>query len=132
MSNLSKQLVLVKEDYLFLKNHINSISLNDSIQARNASKLAEELSNEPMVLESSDIPKDVVRINSDVTIQDKKTKKVIQFTLVLPGEANIQLKKVSIYTPMGTAVIGYKEGDDIIWEMPAGSKEFTILRVVNK
>lgn len=132
MSNLSKQLVLVKEDYLFLKNHINSVSLNDSIQARNASKLAEELSNEPLVLESSDIPKDVVRIHSNVTIQDKKTNKVIQFTLVLPGEANIQLKKVSIYTPMGTAVIGYKEGDDIIWEMPAGSKEFTILRVVNQ
>lgn len=131
MKKSTKQLILLQEDYQLLKSHTRSVSDNESIEAKSARKLAAELDNNPMVLEKEAFPKDVIRIHSEVTLQDLKTKKEISFTLVLPGEANVQLKKVSVYAPMGTAVIGYKEGDEFIWEMPSGEKAFTILRVTN-
>ena len=131
MKQSTKQLILLQEDYQLLKSHTRSVSDNESIEAKSARKLAAELDNNPMVLEKEAFPKDVIRIHSEVTLQDLKTKKEISFTLVLPGEANVQLKKVSVYAPMGTAVIGYKEGDEFIWEMPSGEKAFTILRVTN-
>ena len=131
MKQSTKQLILLQEDYQLLKSHTRSVSDNESIEAKSARKLAAELDNNPMVLEKEAFPKDVIRIHSEVTLQELKTKKEISFTLVLPGEANVQLKKVSVYAPMGTAVIGYKEGDEFIWEMPSGQKAFTILRVTN-
>ena len=131
MKKTTKQLILLEEDYQLLKNHTRSVAENESIESKSARKLAAELDNNPLVLGKEAFPKDVIRIHSEVTLQDLKTKKEISFTLVLPGEANVQLKKVSVYAPMGTAVIGYKEGDEFIWEMPSGEKAFTILRVTN-
>lgn len=131
MKKATKQLILLEEDYQLLKNHTRSVAENESIESKSARKLAAELDNNPMVLEKEAFPKDVIRIHSEVTLQDLKSKKEINFTLVLPGEANVKLKRVSIYAPMGTAVIGYKEGDEFIWEMPSGERAFTILRVTN-
>lgn len=131
MKKSTKQLILLQEDYQLLKNHTRSVSENESIESKSARKLAAELENNPLVLERAAFPKDVIRIHSEVTLQDLKTKKEVSFTLVLPGEANVQLKKVSIYAPMGTAVIGYREGDEFMWEMPSGERAYTILRVTN-
>ena len=131
MKPSTKQLILLQEDYQLLKNHTRSVAENDSIESKSARKLAAELENNPLVLEKDAFPKDVIRIHSEVILQDLKTKKEVSFTLVLPGEANVQLKKVSIYAPMGTAVIGYKQGDEFRWEMPSGERAYTILRVTN-
>lgn len=131
MKPLTKQLILLQEDYQLLKNHTRLVADNESIESKSARKLAAELENDPLVLEKHAFPKDVIRIHSEVTLQDLITKKEISFTLVLPGEANVQLKKVSVYAPMGTAVIGYRQGDEFMWEMPSGERVYTILRVNN-
>lgn len=131
MKESTKQLILLQEDYQLLKSHTRLVAENESIESKSARKLAAELENNPLVLERDLFPKDVIRIHSEVTLQDLKTKKEVSFTLVLPGEANVQLKKVSIYAPMGTAVIGYKQGDEFRWEMPSGERAYTILRVTN-
>lgn len=56
----------------------------------------------------------VVRMGSTVTyksdINDVKT-----VTLVFPGEADISQGKVSILTPIGTALLGLSEGQSMDW-----------------
>lgn len=131
MSQPTKKLILLQEDYQLLKSHTRSIAENETIESKSARKLAAELENNPLVLEKEAFPKDVIRIHSEVTLQDIKTNKEISFTLVLPSEANVQLKKVSIFAPMGTAVIGYRQGDEFMWEMPSGERAYTILHVNN-
>ncbi len=37
---------------------------------------------------------------------------------------------ISILAPVGTALIGYKEGDVIDWEVPAGTKRIQIIKVI--
>ena len=77
------------------------------------------------------MPGDVVRLNSHVTIRDEKENKLIEITVVTPEKADIKLRKISVLSPIGTALIGYRKGDRVMWKVPAGKKTFTILEVNN-
>lgn len=121
-------LIIEKKEYVLLKRLMNlSGYYKDETLRKSVKKLLGELES-ALVLEDVKMPDDVVRFNSVITIGSKegwhKT-----FQLVLPNESNIKEDKISITTPMGAAVIGYAEGDTIIWEFPNGIKELTIEKI---
>ncbi|MDD5245598.1 MAG: GreA/GreB family elongation factor, partial [Syntrophorhabdaceae bacterium] len=76
------------------------------------------------------IPDNVVTMNSIVRIKDLDTGEEKTFTLVFPGKTNITEKAISILAPIGTALIGYGEGDIIEWKVPAGTKRFQVMEVI--
>ena len=131
MNKKRKKLILIKEDFNLLKGYIRSIMNSKSAEAKNAEQLAAEFSNTPLVVEKAEFPGDAVRINSQVTVEDKATGKHFKFKIVLPAQANLALGMISIFAPLGTAAIGYSKGESISWQMPAGKKEFTIVDVIN-
>jgi regulator of nucleoside diphosphate kinase len=108
----------------FIKNHASGFS-NYSLK-----KLASELQS-AKVVSNDELPKDSVRLNSEVKIQEAGQKGIMQVKLVMPSEADISEKKISIFAPLGAALIGYRKNDTIEWEMPAGIKKFVILDVTN-
>lgn len=75
------------------------------------------------------IPADVVKLHSTVQFRDERSGRIRQVELVLPGQANIQSGKMSILSPIGTALLGYREGDVISWEVPAGKTSLHIIKV---
>jgi len=97
------------------------------MQTAGSEKLKMEL--ERAEVRNDDIPANVVRINSTLSFRDGRTGKVRQVQLVLPGAANIQEGKMSILSPIGTALLGYREGDVVAWEVPAGATQLQILSV---
>ncbi|MGX5803344.1 nucleoside diphosphate kinase regulator [Bradyrhizobium sp. Arg314] len=60
------------------------------------------------------MPADVVRMGSTVTLHDPKGS-VQRVTLVYPAEADIAEKRVSVLTPLGTALIGARAGSTVSW-----------------
>lgn len=66
------------------------------------------------VVPATPLPGDVVRMGSRVTFlsEDGKDTRVM---LVFPGEADVQEGRISILTPIGTALIGLAEGQSITW-----------------
>ena len=82
------------------------------------------------VLPSAEMPPHVVNIGSDVTFRDDTTGRVQQIILVLPTEANIAERKVSVLTPIGAALIGLTKGASIDWMTRNGERrELTVLEV---
>ncbi len=81
------------------------------------------------VVESKDIPADVVTMNSTVKVRPEGSKKLQTYTLVYPEHADIDQDKISILAPIGTALLGYREGDEQEWEVPAGKRKFTIEKI---
>ena len=72
----------------------------------------------------------IVCMNSEVELRDDPTGKIQKVTLVYPEEADISKRKISVLTPVGTALIGLRDGDSIIWETPNGeSRQLTVLSV---
>jgi len=70
-----------------------------------------------------------VRMGSTVTFKpDSGDRKTV--TLVYPGEADISAGKVSILTPIGTALIGLSAGQSIMWTARDGRRhELLVLGV---
>jgi regulator of nucleoside diphosphate kinase len=130
MQNLNNKLVLRKDDYDLLISYVNAGWTKTSTDRKNAEALKAELKKASLV-SSSDFPPGVVRLNSVVTIKAADRNEVMQLQIVIPGKANIKEKKISILAPLGTALLGFRKGQKIQWEVPAGIKTFTILDVVN-
>src|SRR5688500_20051118 len=64
------------------------------------------------VVPETDLPPDVVRMGSTATYRtsDRLTRTV---TLVYPAQADISLGRISVLTPVGTALIGLRYGHSI-------------------
>ncbi len=93
-----------------------------------ASCLAEEL-DRAHVLPGDRPVENVVCMGSEVEFRDETTGTVRAVTLVYPGEADIALGKISVLTPIGTALIGLGVGQSITWETRTGDlKRLTVLR----
>ena len=83
---------------------------------------AEELLSEmdrAVVTEAAAMPADVVRMGSTVTIRAESGTPQ-RITLVYPGDANIAENKISVLTPMGTALIGATVGQAVCWSSRGG------------
>jgi regulator of nucleoside diphosphate kinase len=66
----------------------------------------------------------------EVEFRDESTGRVQKVTLVDPSEANIEQGKVSVLTPVGTALIGLRTGASITWETRNGQlKRLTVMKV---
>ncbi|TLF46237.1 GreA/GreB family elongation factor [Maribacter aurantiacus] len=124
-------LVIEKKEYVLLKRLMNlSGFYKDDTLRKSVIKLYGELET-AHVQDESEMPSDVVRLNSEVTVRSKagwfKT-----FQLVMPKESDLKDDRISITTPMGSAVIGYAEGDSLLWDFPSGEQQLTIEKVVQK
>lgn len=79
------------------------------------------------VVPLSKLPPQVVRMGSTLTYRtdsggDRKV------TLVYPAEADISSGRISVLTPIGTALIGLTQGQSITWTARDGRKQ--VLTVV--
>jgi regulator of nucleoside diphosphate kinase len=91
--------------------------------------LREELAR-ASVMASEDIPADVITMNSRVVLRDMSTGQTSVCTLVFPGMADPDRNRVSILAPIGTAIIGYRVGDIVELEVPAGTMRLEVLEVL--
>lgn len=72
------------------------------------------------------IAHNLVTMNSRVRLQDMETDEDNVYTLVFPSDADIEQNKISILTPIGTAILGYRAGDRVDWLVPAGKRKVRI------
>mgnify|MGYP003415035466 FL=1 len=102
----------------------------DANTVKEVAQLSKEL-DRAIVNKEDIINSDVVRIQSHVEIEDIVAKRSMKIQIVLPGQADIKVQKVSVLAPLSIALIGFKEGDEVDWEMPAGVRSLRIISVTN-
>jgi regulator of nucleoside diphosphate kinase len=78
------------------------------------------------ILKPEEIPSDVVTMNSIVRLSFLNSQKQVEFRIVYPDEANLKENRISIFSPVATALIGYKIGDEIEWLVPGGMTKIRI------
>ena len=98
--------------------------------AREIKLLMEEL-DRGNIIEDNAIENDIIRINSEVIIEDMSIQKQMKFQIVLPSQANIKESKYSVLVPLSVAIIGFKVNDQVDWELPAGNKTLKVIAVNN-
>jgi len=94
--------------------------------------LADRLLNEldrARVVEDGKVPGDVARMGSRITYRTSNDQEQ-SVTLVYPADADIDAGKVSVMTPIGTALIGLRQGQSITWRDRADKRHMlTVLAV---
>ena len=122
--------ILLRNDFEILNGYVKNLQGMRVNEKDNFRKLSEEI-RKAQIVNEEDFPTDVVRLNSHVIIKDLQTKRDMALTIVLPQKADIKQRKVSVMAPIGTALIGFRKGQKVSWDVPSGKKDFKIMEVTN-
>jgi regulator of nucleoside diphosphate kinase len=82
-----------------------------------------------VVVDPRDIPPGVITMNSVATVFDIVGGDRRDITLVYPREAEPAAGRISVLAPLGTALLGYRQGDEVEWLMPGGMRRLRIENV---
>lgn len=82
------------------------------------------------VVDSKDIPANVVTMRSKVRLKDLVSGESNTYSLVFPTEADFAEGKISVLAPIGTAILGYRQGDTIEWPVPSGLRKLKVEEVL--
>lgn len=123
---MNPKIVISTTDFDRLEALVDSLPASE---ARVKQALLGELSRADIV-EASEMPENVVRMNSTVRFRIESTGEESMLTLVYPFEAGKDGKTISILSPVGTALLGMPVGEQIQWNTPGhGNVEVKILAV---
>ncbi|MCC6350006.1 MAG: GreA/GreB family elongation factor [Candidatus Eisenbacteria bacterium] len=98
-------------------------------------RAAEELRREldrANVVPSLHVDPRVVTMHSRVRLRDEVTGGALEYLLVYPQHADLASGRLSVLAPIGTAILGYREGDLVAWDVPAGTRRFRIEKVLHQ
>jgi regulator of nucleoside diphosphate kinase len=82
------------------------------------------------IIDQKEAPRSLVTMNSLVTYQDVKSGKRHTVRLVYPRDANVSKSQISVFAPLGSALLGLREGQEIDWTMPGGPRRIKVVEVV--
>jgi len=82
------------------------------------------------LMDSRKIPANVVTMNTRLRYLDLEDNSDTDVTLVFPEDADIHQGKMSVFSPVGTALLGYAEGDILDWKTPGGTRRIRIEKIL--
>lgn len=84
------------------------------------------------VIAAEEVTSDLVTMHSLFKYHNLTDDKIGEMTIVYPDEANLDERKISVLAPLGSALIGLREGDEVEWPFPDGSlKRLKVLKVLS-
>ena len=128
-NKIMEQIIITKQDSTRIHHAIREAKLKNTIKKEDADQVLAELHSAKIVA-SEDIPKDVVTMNSIVKIHFENNTNSIQFQIVYPHLANIKENKISIFSSVASALIGYRVHDEIDWLIPSGLTKIVIDEII--
>jgi regulator of nucleoside diphosphate kinase len=109
---------------------IESTRERDGIENREyLDKLEDEL-DRATIVDSKTIGADVITMRSKVRLKDLVSGEANVYSLVFPKEADFNQGKISVLAPIGTAILGFKKGDTIEWQVPSGLRRLKVDEVL--
>ena len=114
-----RPIVVTRPDHERLRILIESARARKRWEEMHLLALADELESAEIV-EPDCVPPDVVTMRSRVRVLDMVSGEANTYTICYPTEANFEAGRLSVLAPIGTALLGYREGDVIEWPVPGG------------
>lgn len=83
------------------------------------------------IVNNGALGKNVVSLGSVVEYLVDTIDRPFRMQIVLPEQADLSQRRVSVFAPISIALLGFRESDHFQWDMPSGPKTLRILKVVN-
>ena len=100
-------------------------------QAMNEKRIAEleETLMRARIIDEDSVPRDQALLGATVRVKDLNGGQEFDYILVSEEEADFENDKISITSPVGSALLGHKVGDGVEIEVPAGTLEYEIVKI---
>lgn len=118
--------ILTTSDYKTIHTLIQNLPTH--LKGKEVSQLQQEIKSAQIVSDDS-ITEDIIQLNSKFEVVELSSGKRMNFQLVLPHQADLKQNKISILSPLGVALIGFRKGMTIEWVLPGGLKKLQINHV---
>ena len=82
------------------------------------------------IVRDDEVPRDVITLNSTVRATDLEARTDHTHALVMPIHASEEAGLVSVLSPLGVALLGRREGDEIEYLVPGGTRRLTVQEVL--
>jgi regulator of nucleoside diphosphate kinase len=126
--NNETEIIVTASDFAELSSVITSAG-KVSLRAKWELRLLENELRRARIVTPEEVPSDVITINTRAELLDLETGERMEFTLVLPADANINDGKISVLAPLGTAMLGYRVGDEFVWHVPHGLRRLKVIKL---
>lgn len=123
----SDMIYITEIDRERLKALLNVVLFHESIGDKAISDLEHEI-DRAIVVKPEQVPHDIITMNSRALLCLNGDD--VEVSLVYPEDADWSNQKLSIFSPVGTAILGCREGDTIQWEVPSGVTEIKIRKIL--
>lgn len=84
------------------------------------------------VVANDQLPANVVAIGSEVTFKIIATGATFTKVLCLPSDVESVTGGISVLAPIGAAILGLSEGQQIDWDSPRGQQRIEIIKVAHE
>ncbi|WP_422083364.1 GreA/GreB family elongation factor [Ulvibacterium sp.] len=121
-------MILEKKEYLTLKRILNFHKHYEDYAHKDALERLKESIDDALVKDEEEVPSDVVRLYSRVTLSSEEGGSRI-LRLVPPSEENTMGKRISVISTLGANLIGLAAGDTLQMEIPSDTKSLKITKV---
>lgn len=81
------------------------------------------------VIDPTTIKSDKIVFGATVTLTEQETGKEVTYYIVGQDEADIKKNKLSINAPMARAMIGKKEGEEVVVNAPKGAIVYDVVEI---
>lgn len=79
---------------------------------------------------SEKISRNIVTMNSRALLREVTSGREIEITVTYPEDADSKQQKISVFSPIGVALLGCREGDVTSWRVPGGIGRFKVEKVL--
>ncbi len=76
------------------------------------------------------ISDNIVTMNSRVLLRDVASGREVEVTITYPQDADSREQKISVFSTIGVALLGCREGDITSWRVPGGIGRFKVEKVL--
>ncbi|MBB5498545.1 GreA/GreB family elongation factor [Paraburkholderia sp. MM5384-R2] len=76
-----------------------------------------------VIVDSHDIPADVVTMNSQATLIDTASGEQMTWTVVYPPNADFAQGRLNVFSPAGLALLGARRGESVRFTPPSGDQK---------
>lgn len=97
-------------------------------RGRNIGETLAQVLDDADIVAPADIPADVVTMYTRITVQEIPDGERRELTLCYPPDADAAAGLVSVLSPIGTALLGRRVGEETRWTTPTGTVQH--LRII--
>ncbi|MFZ0612145.1 MAG: transcription elongation factor GreA [Desulfobacterales bacterium] len=82
------------------------------------------------IIDIRNLSKEKAVFGSRVMLENTDTGEDVEYQLVGPDESNVEAGRISTSSPLGSAIIGKKPGDELTIQVPGGKRTYELVDIL--